>query len=139
MFSEPLRLRLHNVADGRGQASFGEFSSVCKEVGAPSARIRGADNVSILLSFGGALDGALSSEKLIVGQSYALVSGRHSLVCRYACARVDFTSIICRRLCGSNFYEEFFEEAPVFSFKRHAGGCWWLCNGRAGFQPYSRA
>ena len=59
VFSEPLRLRLHNVVDGRGQASFGEYSSVCKAVGAPTARIRGADNVLILLSFDGTLDGAL--------------------------------------------------------------------------------
>ena len=59
MFSEPLRLRLHNVVDGRGQASFGEFSSVCKAVGAPSACMRGTDNVLILLSFGCVLDGAL--------------------------------------------------------------------------------
>ena len=123
VFSEPLRLRLHNVVDGRGQASFGEYSSVCKAAGAPSARIRGADNVLIILSFNDTLDGALSSEKLIVGQSYTLVSGRQSLACRCACARVDFTSSICRRLCCTNCDQESFEEALVFSFKRHACGC----------------
>ncbi len=88
VFSEPLRLRLRNVADRRGQASLGEFPRVCKALGVSTAWIEGSDHALALLSFGCTPD----SEKLIVGQSCTLVSGRMSLVHRCACARVDFTS-----------------------------------------------
>jgi hypothetical protein len=76
VFSDPLRLRLRNVADRRGQASLGEFPRVCKALGVSTAWIEGSDQVLALLSFGSTLGGALSSEKLIVGQSVVHVGVR---------------------------------------------------------------